>query len=397
MKKYIGSAVSLTAICAVVALLLALVNYITAPIIKEQEMAATNKALLEVMPEGKDFKAIEVEKYDLPQTVIEAYSESGGGYVFKMSTSGYASGLVIMCGVNAEGKVTGATYIASGETLGAEKEYGQKLKDADINSIDSVDTTAGATMTTEAYRNAVKDALGSAVIIGGGSVDLRSPEEIFADNLNEVLPEAEGKFTFVLKTEIFDGIDSIYGADNKKGYVFIVGENFVATDSEGNVKTQVEDEIKTNVETAAKKQIASKLKELDISSFADMPRQVKKAYKTESGNYVFDLEANGYGINGDSYNNPSGKPITIKVSATKSGKIIGCQTVEQYESKGIGDACAKPEFYSQYEGKTENDYNKTEKSFDNVDAISGATITTNGYNVAVSKVFEAIKIIEGGA
>lgn len=390
MKKYIGSAVSLTAICAVVALLLALTNHITAPIIKEQEMAATNKALLEVMPDGKDFKAIEVEKYDLPQTIIEAYSESSGGYVFKMSTSGYASGLVIMCGVDAEGKVTGATYISSNETLGAEKEYGQKLKDADINSIDSVDTITGATMTTEAYRNAVKDALGSAVIIGGGSVDLRSPEEIFADNLNEALPEAEGKFTFVLKTEILDGIDSIYSADNKTGYVFIVGENFVATDNEGKVKTQVEDAIKTQVETAAKKQIESKLTEVDISSFADMPRHVKKVYKTESGNYIFDLEAYGFGINGDAYYNPSGKPIVIKASATESGEIIDCVTVEQFESKGYGEACGKPEFYNQFIGKTEKNYGE-------IDAISGATLTTSAYKTAISKVFEAIKIIKGGA
>lgn len=387
MKKYISSALSLTVICAVVALLLAVTNHITAPIIEEQQNAATNEALLVVMPDGKDFKSVDINKYDLPESITEAYSEANGGYVFKLQTTGYASGFVIMCGVNAEGKVTGATYIASNETLGAEKDYGNNLKDADINSIDSVDTISGATMTTGAYRKAVKDALGAAVIIGGGSVDLRTPEEIFADNLSEALPEAQGKLSFVLKTEILEEIDSVYKADNDSGYVFIVGENFVATDNQGNVKTQVDDSLKLKVETAAKKQIASKLTEIDISGYTDMPKHIKKAYKTESGNYVFDLEAYGYGVQG---HYASGKPIIISASATESGTIIDCKTIEQYETNGLGDGCAKPEFYNQYVGKTENNYKE-------IDAISGATITTDAYTNAIAKIFVAINILKGGA
>lgn len=390
MKKYLSSAISLTAICAAVALMLAATNSITAPIIEEQQKAAANEALVVVMPDGKDFAPLDLADYDLPDSITEAYSEAGGGYVFKMSTAGYASGFVIMCGVNAEGKVTGATYIASNETLGAEDGYGDILKGADLASIDSVETVAGATRTTAAYRDAVKDALGAFTIIGGGSVDLRNPEEIFNDNLNSALPAGEGKFTNVLITEVLEGIDSVYTADNGAGYVFISGESFVATDSNGSVIGEADAAIKTVVEAAAKKQLASKLSEIDISSFADMPEHIKKAYKTDSGNYVFDLEAKGFGINGDKWYNPSGKPIYIKASATAEGKIIACQTVEQSESEGYGAACAKPEFYNQFSGKTQENYGE-------IDAISGATITTNGYKTAVSKIFEAVKILKGGA
>lgn len=390
MKKYIGSAISLTAICAAVALLLALTNSITAPIIEEQQKAAANEALIVVMPDGKDFESVDISKYEIPDSITEAYSEAGGGYVFKITTSGYASGFVIMCGVNAEGKVTGATYISSNETLGAEDGYGDKLKDADIESIDSVETVAGATRTTAAYRGAVKDALGAFVIIGGGSVDLRSPEEILNDNLNAALPDGEGKFTPVLKTEVLDGVDAVYSADNKKGFVFVSGENFVATDIEGNVLSQIEESLKIQIETAAKKQIASSYSEIDISGFADMPTHIKKAYKTVSGNYIFDLEAKGFGINGDKWYNPSGKPIYIRASATADGIIIACETVEQSESDGYGSACAEPEFYNQFSGKNKDNYGE-------IDAISGATITTNAYKTAISKVFEAINILKGGA
>jgi hypothetical protein len=136
--------------------------------------------------------------------------------------------------------------------------------------------------------------------------------------------------------------------------------------------------------------INSSIEEIDISGYADMPSQVKKVYKTASGNYVFELGANGFGINGDHYFNPSGKQIELKASATKDGKIIAVLTTAQYESKNIGDACADASFYTQFNGKTESDYS-------DIEAISGATITTNGYKTAIGKVFEAVKIMEGVA
>ena len=81
MKKHIKSVVSLTAICAVVALLLSFSNYITAPIVAKQESDAVAKALLVVMPNGEDFELIDLASKELPATVTEAYSEKNGGYV----------------------------------------------------------------------------------------------------------------------------------------------------------------------------------------------------------------------------------------------------------------------------------------------------------------------------
>ncbi len=389
MKKYINSALTLTVICAVVSLLLAAANYITAPIIEKQQMAATEGALVEVLPGGEDFVAVDITKYDIPETIIEAYKEKNGGYVFKMETSGYSSGLVIMCGINAEGTLTGATWISSNETLGYEKTYGEKLVGADFETIDSVDTVTKATMTTGAYKSAVKDALGAFIIIGGGSADLRTEEEIFADNLNNALNSADGKFTSVLITEELSENYRVFKADNNSGYVFVLEDSFIATDNNGTVLSEAEDKIKTAVSADAEKIIKSKLNEIEISKYPDIPSAIEKAYKTDSGNYVFDIKASGYGINGDKYT-ASGEYIKIRVSATESGKIICCQTVYQNESKGYGAACAEYEFYAQFDGKTKDNYS-------DIDAISGATITTNGYKSAVSKVFDAITILEKGA
>ena len=389
MNKYVKSTVVLVCICAVVALLLAAVNVITAPIIKKNQDNAANEALLQVLPNGKDFEAVDISKYTLPATITEAYSEAGGGYVFKLTTTGYASGFVIMCGINADGTVSGALCLSSSETLGYEKTYGEKLVGVNSETVDAVDTISGATKTTGAFRAAVKDSLNAAIILGGGSVDLRTEEEILMDALTEVLPEGEGKFSKVFITEIIEGIDAIYAADNGKGYVCIVGEAFVAVDQTGAVKSEDSAEISANVSAQMQKIIASTLTDVDISAVEGIPSSIVSVKKTASGNYVIDVKGAGYGINGgNEYHPASGEYIYIRVSMTKDGKIIDCLTVSQAETPNIGSVCGEEKFYGQFVGKTEQNY-------DQIDAITGATMTTNGYKTAILRAFEAVKLIEG--
>ena len=385
MIKYIKSIGALTLICAVMAVILAVTNSITAPIIEKNEASAANEALLVVMPNGEGFEEIDISSYELPATVTKAFKETSGGYVVQLLTSGYGANMSIMCGVDATGTVTGAVCLGSSETLGYEKTYGESTVGKTLEDIDSVDTIAGATLTTTGYKNAVKDALNTAVILGGGSVDIRSEEEILNDNLSVALPSANGEFTKLFVTEKLDNMADVYSSDNGTGYVFVVGEEFVAVGADGTVITAG---ASVDVSADAQKIINSSVNEIDASGY-ELPKQVKKVYITGTGNYVFELGANGYGINGDQYTR-SGEQIIIKVSATAEGEIISCETISQKESKGFGDKCAEPEYYTQFNGKTEETYAE-------VDAISGATITTKGYTTAISKVFEAIKIIEGEA
>ncbi len=389
MKKYIKSVIALTVICAVVAMLLAVTNYITAPIIEENASAAANEALAVVLPGGEGFTPVDLSAYELPATVTEAYSEAKGGTVVKLTTAGYGSGLVIMCGINSDGEITGATCLASTETFGAEKTYGDTAVGMKADTIDGLDTVSGVTKTTTAYKNALKDALNAAIILGGGSVDIRSEEEILADSLNEALPAGEGAFTSWFMTEALTDVSAAYVADNGAGYVFVSGESFIAVDKDGKVLSDVADDVKTVMAANAQAVASAELTEVDISGYEDMPSAIDKAYKTASGNYVFELHAAGYGINGDKYT-ASGEYINIKVSVTPDGRIIACQTLSQAETDGIGSACADASFSSQFNGKDETNYGE-------IDSISGATITTNGYKTGVSKVFEAVKIMEGVA
>ncbi len=388
--KHFKSVIALTAICAAISLLLALTNSITAPLIEKNAAAEANAALLIVHPDGGDFTQLDLSSYELPATVQEAYSASNGGYVVKLLTSGYGANMVLMCGIDGAGTVTGATCLSSSETLGYEKTYGDTLKGKTTDDIDAVETISGATMTTSGYKNAVKDALNATIILGGGSVDIRTEEEILNDSLSEALPGAEGKFVSWFMTESLENVDAVYEAENGAGFVLVSGEEFIAVDKTGAILSSVADDVKATMESNAQLIFNSSLIEIDVTGYSDMPSQVKKAYKTASGNYVFELAANGFGINGDHYYNPSGKPIEIKASATADGKIIAVLTTAQYETDNIGSACADASFYTQFNGKTEADYS-------DIEAISGATITTNGYKTAVSKVFEAVKILEGVA
>ncbi|MBR0447207.1 MAG: FMN-binding protein, partial [Clostridia bacterium] len=251
MVKNIKSVGVLVVICTVVALLLAVTNQFTAPIIEKNQSAAANQALLEVMSDGTGFEEIDLGSYNLPASVTKAYKETAGkGYVIELSATGYGPNMVIMCGVSADGKVTGAVCLSSNETLGKEKDYGANFAGKDAAAVEATDTISGATMTTGAYKNAIKDALVAAINLSGGNAETRTPEQILQDNLAEALPAGEGKFTKMFFTEQVEGVDAAYSADNGAGFVAIIGEEFVTVNSDGSSSNAV-------ASTAVKALIAS--------------------------------------------------------------------------------------------------------------------------------------------
>ncbi|MBO5512933.1 MAG: FMN-binding protein [Clostridia bacterium] len=384
MKKSVKSTLVLVVICAVTAILLALTNAITAPTIKANQDKAANEALLQVMPNGQGFEKLDLSAYTLPATVTDAYKEASGGYVFQLKTTGYGSDFIIMCGVNADGTVSGTVCLSSTETLGHEKTFGANFTGKDAAGVEAVDTISGATKTTQAYKNAMKDALNAAIILGGGSVDLRDPSQILNDNLSAALPAGEGKFTKLFIAEVVEGIDAVYTADNGKGYVFVIGEEFIPVDESGSTDN-------TTVKTAYDILVASTVEDIDLAPYAETLKYITSAKKTASGNFIFEVKGPGYGITGgDEYHPASGEYIIVRLSMNPEGRIIDTLTVSQEESKGIGDACADEKFYGQFDGKTEADYK-------DIDAIAGATLTTNGYLKAIERAFGALNTLKGGS
>ncbi len=391
MKTKIKNLAVFVCICSVITLLLATTNFITAPIIEQNQNAAANQALMEVMPDAQGFEVTDISTFTLPATVSEVNKETSGlGYVIKLITAGYGSDMIIMCGVTSDGVVTGAVCLSSNETLGKEKTYGENFKDKDAAGVEAVDIITGATKTTEAYKNAIKDALNTVVILGGGSVDIRTEAEILADNLSAAFPDGEGSFEKMFMVEYLEGIDSVYTATNGKGFVFVVGEQFVGVDTDGTVVTEgVEDAtLFTNALAVLK---ASITEDIDLTAYPDLAKYVISAKKTASGNFILETKGAGYGIKGgNEYHPASGEYIIVRVAVTADLQIIDCITVSEAETDGLGDACANESFYGQFAGKSEENYKE-------IDAISGATMTTDGYLQAIERAFTAIKTLNGGA
>lgn len=385
LKSKLMPTVVLTAICVTVALLLAVANIFTAPVIEKAQSDKANEALKVVYPAGEDFTSVDIAGRGLPDAVIEAYSVSDGGYVFKMSVTGYKSGLVIMCGIDAEGKITGSKYLESAETNGAEDKIDGQYNGSTLDNLPII-LVSGSTKTSDAYLSAIKAAMQAQVILQGGSVDLRTPEQILNDSCNAAIGSDGKIFTKWFATEVLDGVDAIYVTEGYSGAVALIGESYIGIGENGTVlDASVGADTKEIAEGAFDVYSSATVEEITRPDGVD--KNVEKIYRTGTGNYVFDLLGEGYGINGDWHT--SGEPIRIKVALTADGVIISTLTVEQSETEAFGGACADPSYYEQYNGKTEG-------TLDGVEGISGATITSKGYKEAIKLAFDTLKILKGG-
>ena len=162
MKNKLMPTIVLSCICIIVALLLAAVNMITEPIIAQLQYEKEQATLSAVYPNGASF--VEISAEGLPSNVTKAYTEVGGGFVFQITETGYKSGLIIMCGIAPDGKITGADFIKSSETLEAEKGLGSSYIGQTADTFEPI-LMSGATKTTNAYANAIKTALESFEIL----------------------------------------------------------------------------------------------------------------------------------------------------------------------------------------------------------------------------------------
>lgn len=385
--KNIKPTIVLSCICMAVALILSAINMVTGPIIEEQRAAAASGALLVVFPDGGSFEDVDLSTVTLPSIVTAAWKEtSGKGYVFRMNATGYQSGLVIMCGVDAEGKITGSKYLESKETYGKENDLDNAYNGQALDGFTPV-MIGGATKTSTGYKDAVEAALQSFVIMSGGSVDLRTPEQILADNCNAALGTEGLSFTKWFAVEVLEGVDALYTADGNDGAVALIGETYVGVGADGKIVADALD-----AETAAKAEAAfaaykaSALAEIALPEGAS--KNVLGAWQTASGNYIFELQAAGYGINGEYV--ASGEYIKLKVALTADGKIISVLTTYENETDGIGDVCATPDYYEQFNGMTVDTYK-------DVPNVSGATVTTSAYKNAIKLAFTTLDLIKGGA
>ena len=158
-------------IAAVVALALAGVNAVTAPVIEELNAAKTQEAIAMVLPGGFDTELTDFA--DATGLVSKVY-QGEAGYAVEVGPGGFDNTITMMVGIDNEGKVLGISIVSHTETAGlgavaaAGTPAGIAFRDQFVGASGSVSVTkdggtmdaiTGATITSRAICVGVNAAL----------------------------------------------------------------------------------------------------------------------------------------------------------------------------------------------------------------------------------------------
>lgn len=165
-------------ITAVAALILAMVNNVTAPVIAEQEKAKMQNAMAEVLPGADAFEEVPLE-ISAESNVTEIY-KADRGYVVFAAPKGYGGEITMAVGVDNDNKVAGISIISQSETAGlgakcVEKAWQEQFigktenikvskNGANDNEIDAI---SSATITSKAVTKGVNEAISAVKTLGG--------------------------------------------------------------------------------------------------------------------------------------------------------------------------------------------------------------------------------------
>lgn len=109
----------------------------------------------------------------------------------------------------------------------------------------------------------------------------------------------------------------------------------------------------------------------------NLPDRVTEIYSAENGSgYVFMLTTKGYG--GD---------MKLICGIKSDGTIEQCKTLSHSETSGLGSKTAEDPYRNQYCGKSAD-------TLSEVDAITGATISSTAYKNAIEDAFKAFDMVK---
>ncbi len=180
MNSMVKNGGTLLAFSAIAALLLAVTNQATSPIIEQRNIKANNEARIQVLPDAKEFKEVDASSFKdaKAETVTEVYEGVNGsekvGYTIKANPSGYGGAVELTIGISKDGKITGVSVGNNQETpgLGAKSadpafngQYkGKEAKELEVIKSGSpgenqIKAISGATITSKAVTSGVNEAI----------------------------------------------------------------------------------------------------------------------------------------------------------------------------------------------------------------------------------------------
>jgi len=93
-----------------------------------------------------------------------------------------------------------------------------------------------------------------------------------------------------------------------------------------------------------------------------------------------------------------GGAIKLLVAVSADGKVIDYSCLKHNETPGLGDKAAKSPFKDQFVGKTADllEVTKDPSNTENIQAMTGATISSRAFAKAVKQAVEEVVEFEGG-
>lgn len=196
LKKNMKPTLVLGAICIIVAALLAAVNLIADPIIKDRDAKAALASLTEVMPDGDFDTTPDTLRPDAPKTVKAVYTDkNGGGYVVLLTTTkGYTGNEIsITVAIGTDGKIINAAVTKNDESIKniivPGGTYGESYKGVGADGLSDLVTGATVKYTEAAIKAAIYDAFS---YLGFAEGELEAaPDETEKPEITLLRPEDE--------------------------------------------------------------------------------------------------------------------------------------------------------------------------------------------------------------
>ena len=165
LKDFIKPIIVLAVICILISGALAIVNNITEPVITAAALERAYSARREILPQADGFEALDYET-GMPRSITEIFrSINDTGYLFMISTMAYGRDpMVIICGIDPEGRIIRASVLSHSETQGLgtpvfEEAHAGQFWGKNRAGIEDIAAISGATITSNAFKNAMRDAL----------------------------------------------------------------------------------------------------------------------------------------------------------------------------------------------------------------------------------------------
>ena len=398
---------------------MAALNLYTGPIIAAKKAAAASGPLAEVMPGSAGFEEIDIATVEgLPAGVTKIHKENNGmGYVFEVTVnSGYQPGMVILCGINAEGKITGSKCTKTNDTYGLEEKLNGQYNGKTLDDVDLI-IAAGASansMTSKAYFEAIEIALQANVLVGGGEL---GPEMVFKNMLPTLVPA----FSKLKELEVTaENVVKAYATVNDGAFAYVMseGENYFMAvlntmgactvyNAEGADVTADH----ADLVTAAKALVATKQQSFEsalATKIAALMTGATEITALELNSFSTVVSVASFELEGDTYyafyTSPltyGDNPMEIYTVIDENGAIVKQSIVKMAFGDGVDYMTGIKDFIN-VSGTTFKNYldqflGITADTTLGEDFIkAGATVSTTAVKTATADACAAFEIVKGG-